>query len=90
MMKGRFFYELPWPKRDLGQSAKLLQQAIDKCPMALRAYLYLAETQVKDGDAKLAQQTIAKALARNLDEDPPEGRRMHERLRKLQAEIARK
>jgi hypothetical protein len=73
--KGRYFWELPWPKRDLEKSAELLQKAIKVSPEAHRSYVYLAETLLKDGKAKDAKVAITKALGLGAEYDPPEARR---------------
>ena len=72
--KGRYFYELPWPKRDLGKSVEMLNKAIASCPASIRAYVYLAETQLKEGDAKKAKETLGR-ISGDVAYDPPEGRR---------------
>lgn len=41
---GRYYYELPWPLRDLAQSARLLEEATASHPDSARGHLYLAET----------------------------------------------
>jgi hypothetical protein len=74
--KGRYHWELPWPKRDLGKSKAELQKSIDKHPEHLRNYLYLAETLLKDGDAKGAKAALDKALTGSEAYDPPEARRV--------------
>lgn len=85
--KGRYYFELPWPKRDLEKSAQWLQKSIEKAPESLRAYYYLAETQLKDGKAKQAKETIAKAVSGSTAYDPAEGRRVQGWAKKLQVEI---
>jgi tetratricopeptide (TPR) repeat protein len=76
LTKGRYFFELPWPKRDLDKSKEELEKCVAKHPENLRALLFLAETQLKDGDAKKAKETIAKATSGSIAYDPPEGRRV--------------
>lgn len=41
---GRFYYELPWPKRDLKKSEKILAKNIEAVPCNLRTRFYYAET----------------------------------------------
>ncbi len=65
------------------------ERAMSKHPEALRIYLYLAETQLKDGDAKAARETIEKAFG-PVTYDPPEGRRVHELAAALKARIEEK
>lgn len=74
--KGRYYWELPWPKRDLAKSRAELQIVTAKQPEHLRAWLYLAETELKDGNAKEAKAAIEKALAGSDAYDPPEARRV--------------
>jgi len=76
LAKGRYFYELPWPKRDLDKSKESLEKALKKHPENLRAWLYLADTQLKDGDAKKAKESIDKALNGSGAYDPPETKRV--------------
>ncbi len=85
--KGRYYYELPWPKRDLEKSAELYNKAIKKFPNHLRAYVFLAEVQLADGEEKAAQGTIAKALGGDVAYDPPEGRRMKSEAKRVSAAI---
>ena len=87
--KGRYWYELPWPKRSLARSAETLQKALATSPQNLRAYVYLAETQLKDGKAAVAKATLAKAEQGSVSYDPPEGKRAKEMARTVAAEIAK-
>ena len=84
--KGRYYFELPWPKRDLGKSTQILQKVVEKHPESLRAYVYLAETQLDDGKTAEAKATLAKALSGSVSYDPAEGQRAKGMARKLQGE----
>jgi hypothetical protein len=75
-VKGRYFFELPWPKRDLGRSAEFLQKAIKTEPASLRARYYLAETQLKDGDPKKAKETLTRVFEGDESYDVAEARRI--------------
>lgn len=86
LAKGRYYYELPWPKRDLDKSRALYERVLARHPDSRRAYLYLAETQLKQGDAKAALATIEKAFG-PAEYDPPEGRRVHARAKQVKAQI---
>ena len=88
--KGRYFYELPWPLRNLQKSAEFYQKAIEQAPVALRAYHYLAETQLADGKPKPALEMVTKALEGSVDYDPPEGRRVQEWAKKLEADVKKR
>ena len=85
--KGRYHWELPWPKRDLGKSKAELQKSIDKNPEHLRNYYFLADTLLKDGDAKGAKGAIEKVLTGAEDYDPPEARRVKAWAKTLAAKI---
>jgi tetratricopeptide (TPR) repeat protein len=86
--KGRYHYELPWPKRDLSESARLYEKAIAKFPENLRAHHYLAETLLADGKAEKAREAILKVKQGSVEYDPPEGRRVKEWAKKVEAQIA--
>jgi cytochrome c-type biogenesis protein CcmH/NrfG len=87
--KGRYWFELPWPKRSLAKSAETLQKAIALAPDNLRAYVYLAETQLRDGKAAAAKATLAKAEQGSVTYDPAEGKRAKEMAKRVAAEIAK-
>lgn len=74
--KGRYYWELPWPKRDLGKSRTELKSVLEKHPEHLRGWLYLAETELKDGNAKDAKSAIDKVTGGADGYDPPEARRI--------------
>ncbi|MBI3184868.1 MAG: hypothetical protein HYZ28_22240 [Myxococcales bacterium] len=86
VVKGRYFFELPWPKRDLKKSRETLEMAVHQHPEGLRAYLFLAETLLADGQAKKAKEVIAEATG-DVAYDPPEGRRVHALAKKVAAQI---
>ena len=85
--KGRYYWELPWPKRDLKKSKEELQKSIDKHPEHLRNYLFMAETLLKDGDAKGAKVQIDKALNGSESYDPPEARRVKKWAKGVEKQI---
>jgi tetratricopeptide (TPR) repeat protein len=85
--KGRYHWELPWPKRDLKKSKEELQKSIDKHPEHLRNYYFLAATLLKDGDAKAAKAANDKALNGDSSYDPPEARRVKAWAKTLAADI---
>lgn len=59
---GRFYFELPWPKRDLAKSQKYLERNITLSPCNLRTRWYFAETVLKRGEKVGGKD--AKAVAR--------------------------
>lgn len=85
--KGRYHYELPWPKRDLDKSAELLLTVTKKHPENLRAWLYLAQTQLKEGEAKTAKQTLQKVFSGSTAYDPPEAKRVLTWAKNVQVQI---
>lgn len=85
--KGRYYFELPWPKRDLAKSKALFEKVLARHPENLRTHAYLAETLLKDGDAKAAKVEIDKALSGSIDYDPPEGRRIKEYAKPIAEKI---
>ena len=87
LAKGRYWFELPWPKRDLEKSKQVLGECIAKYPENLRCYVFLAETELKDGDAKKAKATIQKAIQGVSDYDPPESRRAKQFAKDLAVRI---
>lgn len=87
LAKGRYFYELPWPKRDLKKSASYFQKALAKHPEQLRAWLYLAETLLADGEEKKAHEAILKVTQGSVTYDPAEGQRVQGWAKKVKADI---
>ncbi len=87
--KGRYYWELPWPKRDLKKSKEELAKAVAASPEHLRNYYYLAQTLIKDGDAKGAKEQIDKVLNGASDFDPPEARRVKAWAQPVAEEIQR-
>ncbi|AFE06193.1 hypothetical protein COCOR_05104 [Corallococcus coralloides DSM 2259] len=87
VVKGRYYYELPWPKRDLGKSATFYNKAIARFPESLRAHYYLAETLLKDGKAQAANDAIQKVLKGNTTYDASEAQRVQKWATKVNADI---
>jgi hypothetical protein len=85
--KGRYWWELPWPKRNLGKSREELTKVSVAHPEHLRCWLYLAQTELKDGNPKVAKTAIDKVLAGGIDYDPPEGRRIKALAKAVSDEI---
>jgi hypothetical protein len=79
---GRYFYKLPWPKRDLDESIKVLRVAVRTHPNNWRAKLYLADSLVLnqlEGQDDEAHQLVDQILASHGGRDPPEEARIRER-----------
>lgn len=90
MVKGRYHYELPWPKRDLKKSAELLQKVVAAHPANLRAWMYLADTLLAQDEPKKAQEAILKVSEGSVSYDPPEGRRVQQQAKAVRARIEEK
>jgi len=76
---GRYFFKLPWPKRDVGQSIKVLTNTLVKHPTNLRAKLYLADALLADDKKAEARKQIDEIAAAPTGVDPPEDHRIKSR-----------
>jgi len=76
---GRYFFKLPWPKRDVGQSVKVLANCLVKHPANLRAKLYLAEALLSDDQKAEARKQIEQIAAAPPGADPSEDHRIKNR-----------
>ncbi len=76
LMKGRYYYKLPWPKRDYDKSKAELEKVLLGHPENLRAHYYLAETLEADGDKAGAKAHLEAVLAGGDTYDAPEARRL--------------
>lgn len=88
LTKGRYFYELPWPKRNLGKSTEYLLRAIKVSPVALRPRFYLAETYLKDGKAKEAKQLLDQIAAGDASYNRPEAMLVKAWAKALEPKVA--
>jgi len=59
---GRYYYKLPWPKRDLKKSIEYLKEATRLSLWNCRGHVYLAESYLKDGKKKLAREELLLTL----------------------------
>ena len=75
---GRYFYKLPWPKRDVDQSEKVLQEAMESHPTNMRARLYLADSLWDNGKKAEAKRLVQDILDNKESNDPPEDKRVRE------------
>jgi len=69
---GRFFFKLPWPKKDLGESIKVLTAAAKDHPDNLRAKFYLADSLLDDGKKAEAKKLGEEVMASKVVTDPAE------------------
>ena len=84
---GRYYYELPWPKRDLDKSIALLTKAVRAGPVKARNYAWLAESLIKEGEKAKAKKVLQDCLAKARPgaEDYPDGVKFKRICRKLLA-----
>jgi len=66
---GRFYYMLPWPKRDLPLSRRYLEEVVERHPRALVARDYLADTYYELGEHDKAREQLLFVL----DNEPAPG-----------------
>ena len=59
---GRYWYQVPWPKRDLEKSIHYLKEAVASAPTSIRGHVYLAESFLKAGEKELARGHLQKAV----------------------------
>jgi hypothetical protein len=79
---GRYFFKLPWPKRDVGESIKVLSAAVAQHPRNLRAKLYVADSFADDGKGAEARKIVQEILDAPLEGDVPEQKRMKDLAKK--------
>jgi hypothetical protein len=87
MTKGRYFFSLPWPKRDLTKSAEWYNKCLAKHAYNARCHLYLAETLLADGKAKEAKAQLDAVMTGPEAYDPPEVARVRVLAKKLQPQV---
>ena len=73
---GRYFFKLPWPKRDVDQSVKVLSEAMESHPDNMRARLYLADSLWDNGKKDEAKRLVQDIVDFKGGDDPPEDRRL--------------
>ncbi len=78
---GRYFFKLPWPKRDVGQSTRVLQEAVRTHPGNLRAKLYLADCYADGDKVEQGRKLVQEIVSAPLGDDPPEERRLKKKAR---------
>lgn len=83
LMRGAFFYEVPWPKRDLRRAQTLFSRAVERFPENLRVRLYLARIEAETGSRKRALAQLATIEAADPQYDPPSARRVKAEARSL-------
>ncbi|HCF60815.1 MAG TPA: hypothetical protein DFS52_22790 [Myxococcales bacterium] len=90
---GRYYFEMPWPKRDMRKAERYLELALKVNPDNLRAKLYLAEVLAAKGEdgAKRALALLGEVLAAGEGSgDGPERRQVQRLARALKPKIEEK
>jgi tetratricopeptide (TPR) repeat protein len=59
---GRYYYKLPWPKRDLKKSIEYLKEANRLSLWNCRGHVYLSESYLKNGERNLAREELLLTL----------------------------
>lgn len=85
LAQGRYYYELPWPMRDLGKAIASFRRVLERFPDRRRGRLFLVEALLKDGQPADARAELDQLTAGPPDPDPPEARRVTELVRRLPA-----
>src|SRR6202171_4896807 len=83
---GRYFYKLPWPKRDVDESIRVLTETVKSHPRNWRAKIYLADALVGDARTDEGRKFVQKVLDAKGGGDPPEDKRLKDRARKWMAD----
>jgi len=78
---GRYFFKLPWPKRNLGEATKVLTEAVRTHPSNLRAKLYLADCYADADRVEEGMKLVRQVLDTPPGQDPPEERRLKKKAR---------
>src|SRR5712692_7643215 len=85
---GRYFFKLPWPKRDPEESIKVLRAVVRSHPDNWRAKLYLADSLLLnglEGQADEAHKLVQQILDAPRGKDLPEEKRIKDLARKWKA-----
>jgi hypothetical protein len=86
--KCRYWFELPWPKRNLAKSRAECEKVVAAHPENLRAWLYLAETLLDAGEPAQAKRALDRVLSGSIEYSPAEGRRTQQLGEALRPRIA--
>ena len=82
---GRYFFKLPWPKRDVDQSIKVLTEAVRSHPHNWRAKIYLADSLADNGKTEDARRFVQDVIDSRAGNDPPEDARLKDMAKKWMA-----
>jgi len=85
LARGRYFFEMPWPKRSLAKSAVWYQHVLADDPRNLRAMAWLAETLWREGNVAAALTQLRRVREGHIEGDLPE----EERVKAIALRVAR-
>lgn len=60
---GRYWHQVPWPKKNLGQAETLMKESIRLYPGKCRSHFYLAEIYLEQGKRELARESLDTCIA---------------------------
>ncbi len=88
----RYYWKLPWPKRDLAKSEAYCRESMELGPNGLRAKYFLAETLWAKNDFDGAQKYVHVCMESDVksDPDPIDAKRVQGLCRHLDDEMHRK
>jgi len=86
---GRFWFKLPWPKRNLKKSLRLLQEAVALGPKRVMNHLFLGETLMAIGKKADGRKEVERVLSsEELDpEEAPDVPRYRKQAESVLAEL---
>ena len=88
--KGRYHFELPWPKRNLDRAVELLTRVNTQHPDNLRAWLFRAEAELARGKPELALEALGQVQKRPGRKDPVDARYTKKLAKALAPEVQKK
>jgi thioredoxin-like negative regulator of GroEL len=78
---GRYFFKLPWPKRDVDEATKVLTAVVQGHPGNLRAKLYLADCYADSDKVDEGTKLVRQIIAAPEGDNPAEERRLKKKAR---------
>ena len=82
---GRYFFKLPWPKRNVDKSIEVLEEAVNSHPNNWRARIYLADSLADQDKLNSARRFVQDVLDARNGSDAPEDRRLKEMAKQWMA-----
>jgi predicted Zn-dependent protease len=89
LAKGRYFFELPWPMRDVKKAIDYYRRVLARFRYQPRARLFLAEALLRDDRAAEADSELARLFEGDEGRDPAETRRVQALAVDVRARVAK-